>query len=252
MPVNGDAVRIPATSTQPIISGLNQSAVTLASVIVEEGAPAIGVDASGSYLQIGVSGAVRIAGGGLTLLDFGASTVDIQTEHNSLTPAPGYASLYLKGTGIGNLSINGGNVALAWRMGEVSTATNIRVCGPSCRLWSGSGVTNTTVNMLNGTAVVRHAISTLYQSGGLLTTQGSGTVGTAYVYGGIWYSNSTGVVSTTNIYGGTLDTLTCGLARTMSAINIYGGVVKIDKTYITGTIDTVGAVVLTGTTPTTV
>ena len=232
VPTNGDNVRIPATSTRAIVSSLNQSAVTLGDFIVEEGAPAIGVDSSATYLQIGLSGAFRFAGAGTALIDLGSSNIVAQVDATA-TPATGYCGLYLKGSSMSVLAINGGYVGLAWRMGETATATTIRVNAASCRLWAGSGVTNTTTTVTNGTYCGKHGITTLNVMGGIAITTHSGAITTANSYGGYFYPNSTGTITTLNVLGGIVDFTTCGAARTVTNWKHELGTLKADEGYVT-------------------
>ncbi len=250
VPVNADDVRIPATSTQAITSGLNQSAVTLTSFTVEDGAPAMGTETA--YLQIG-TGAFRFAGSGTSLIDLGSSAIVAYVD-DTVTPAEGYAGLYLKGSAISQLILNGGHTALAWRMGETATATSIRINGSAAIYWGGS-VTNTTFHANNGTAVIRHAVTTLNVVGGTIRTQGSAAVGTINVYGGICYPESSGTVTTLNMLGGTTSLLSSGIARTVTNWKLDpGAVMRHDPAYVTLSNCTVpsSAIVYTTSRPTTV
>jgi hypothetical protein len=227
--VAADDVRIPATSTQAITSGLNQSAVTLTSLTVEEGAPAIGIETA--YLQIG-TGAFRFAGSGTSLIDIGSSAIVVYVD-DTVTPAEGYAGLYLKGSAISQLILNGGHTALAWRMGETATATSIRIGGSSTIYWGGS-VTNTTFNSNAGTSIIRHAVTTCNVNGGSVRSQGSAAVATWNVYGGYAYPDSSGTVTNLNMYGGITSMITSGVARTVTNWRLEpGATFRYDPNYCT-------------------
>lgn len=248
VPVNGDDVRIPATSTQAINAGLNQSAVTLTSLVVEDGAPAIGTETA--YLQIG-TGAFRFAGSGTSLIDLGSSAIVVYVD-DTATPAEGYAGLYLKGSAISQLILNGGHTALAWRVGETATATSIRINGLAAIYWGGSSVTNTTFHANSGTAVIQHAVTTCNVNGGSVKSQGSAAIGTWNVYGGIAYPESSGTITTLNMYGGLTSMLSSGVARTVTTWRIEpGAIFRYDPAYCTlsNLTQPAAATVLTATRP---
>lgn len=230
VPIAGDAVTIPATSTQAITTGLNQSAVTLASFTAEYGAPAMGIETA--YLQIAASGTIRFSGSATSLLDVGGSAT-VQVD-NTITPSStGYSGLYLKGSGITTLLLNGGYTAFAWRAGETSSATTIRVAN-NATLWTGASVTNTTFHQEGGTSILWHGGTTMNINGGTVTTRSSGAWTTVNQYGGYFYPNSTGTISNGNCYGGTWDNLTCAVARTCTNFRLDpGGILRTNPAFYT-------------------
>jgi hypothetical protein len=232
VPVNTDDVRIPYGSAA-ITAGLNQSAVTLASFIVEPGAPAIGT--ATTNLQIGVSTTFRFAGDGTAYIDIGSSGILVQVDATG-TPATGARGLYIKGSAISVLAVNGGHVGLAWRSGETSSATTIRCANSGSSLWSGSGVTNTTYHAIDGNHIMHHGCTTLNHYNGTVITRGSGNITTVNCYGdaGTFYPQSSGTITTLNIYAGTVDTLMCGVARGITTVKLDpGGTLRTDPAYMT-------------------
>ncbi len=184
-----------------------------------------------AYLQIG-TGAFRFAGSGTSLIDLGSSAIVAYVD-DTVTPAEGYAGLYLKGSAISQLILNGGHTALAWRMGETATATSIRITNSSAIYWGGS-VTNTTFHANAGTAFIRHAVTTVNVNGGTVRSQGSGAIGTWNVYGGLAYLDSSGTVSNLNMYGGTTSMVSSGVARTVTNWRLEpGATFKYDPAYCT-------------------
>jgi hypothetical protein len=130
--------------------------------------------------------------------------------------------------------INGGHVGLAWRAGETSTATTIRVAGSGTTFWTGASVTNTTFHQENGTSVLWHGGTTMNINGGTVTTRAAGAWTTVNQYGGLFYPNGTGTIANGNCYGGTWDNLTCGIARTCTNLKLDpGGILRTNPAFYT-------------------
>ena len=216
VPIAGDDVRVPATSTQAITASLDQSGVSLGSFASEAGAPAMGTETA--YLKIASSGTIRLNGSAVSYIDVGATAVVFCD--GSSTPATGLRGLYLNGSAMTTLTVNGGHVGLAWRAGETSTATTIRVSGSSTTLWTGSGVTNTTFTQENGTSSIWHGGTTININGGVLTTYGTGTWTTVNEDGGIFYPNSTGTIGSGFCNSGTWNTSTSAALRTCTSFRL--------------------------------
>lgn len=167
--------------------------------------------------------ALFLAGGGTrgAYIDLGAAAIQAQIFNTPLAQAAGLHGLYLKGSALTTLNLVRGQVALAGLFGETSAVTTARVMGSSSRLWLGSGVTITTLEVFGGEVIVHCAVTNLIVWGGRVTTFGSGTITTADLYGGDAILNSTGTVSTLNLRGGNADTLQSGAARTITNVNLY-------------------------------
>lgn len=128
-------------------------------------------------------------------------------------------------TGIVDLYHNKGALTLA----ASSNVTNIFVGYDSVRttdatLTIGTSCTLTTLTCMGGVTTLESAITTINQTGGTLTVNGTGTITTANVYGGTLYWNSTGTLTTANVYGGgTFDASNEVKPRTITTLNAYAG-----------------------------
>lgn len=241
VPGAGDHVRIPYGSQDAITLSLNASAVAIGDFIVESGAPAIGhapATATGLgapvYLQIDPDRFV-FDGTADSFIDLGTAAIAPQIDGTS-TPSTGERGLYLLGTAMTTLAINGGHVGVAWAMGEVSTATTIAVDGSDTTAWLGAGITLTNFTQQNGTSVVLCSHTTANIHRGTVTTKGAATITTCNVYGGLFIPNSTGTITTLNVYGGIVDLTRSAAARTITTLNLYpAGAVYYDPTVATVT-----------------
>ncbi len=215
VPSTGDHVRIPASSTQSITSGLDQSAVAIGDFIVEEGY--IGeIGTAAGYLQIDPD-RFEFNGSGQAYIDIGSAAIDVQVL-GTATAASGERGLYLKGSAIDELAILGGNVGVAAIHGETATVTTCRVTGSSADVWLGAGMTLTTLQVNAGTVRLRCAATTVTVYGGTVYTEEAGAITTMTVDGGTVYPNSSGTVTTLNMDGGSVDFTRSGLARTVSTL----------------------------------
>jgi hypothetical protein len=215
VPSASDHVRIPASSTQNISSGLDQSAVAIGDFIVEEGYSGTIGSATG-YLQIDPD-RFEFNGSGQSWIDIGSAAIDVQIL-GTATASTGERGLYLKGSAIDELAILGGNVGVAAVHGETATVTTCRVTGPTADVWVGAGTTLTTLNVSQGTVRLRCAATTVTQYGGTLYTEESGAITTINLEGGTLYPNSSGTITTLNADGGTADFTASGLGRTVSTL----------------------------------
>lgn len=233
IPKATDHVRIPATSTQAISSGLDQSAVAIGDFIVEAGyTKAIGTSSTSLIID---PDAFIFSGTGTSYIDITTAAIAIEIT-TTATATTGKRGLYLRGTGITTMSVIGGSVGLAVQHNEASTVTTARVAGGS--LWLGEGVTCTTMEQTGGDNVQRCATTNTKVYGGTLTTEEQGTITTMTVEGGIVYPNSTGTITTLTHNAGTVDFTTSGNARTVTtyAASVNGvGVLRVNPNAVTFT-----------------
>ncbi len=215
VPSTGDHVRIPASSSQSITSGLDQSAVAIGDFIVEEGYTGE-IGTAAAYLQIDPN-RFEFNGAGQAWIDIGSAAIDVQVL-GTATAATGERGLYLKGSAIDELAVLGGNVGVAAIHGETATVTTCRVTGTSADVWIGAGVTLTTLRVNAGTVRLRCAATTVAVYGGTLYTEEAGAITTVNLEGGTIYPNSSGTVTTLNAEGGTADFTKSGLARTVTTL----------------------------------
>lgn len=233
-PAAGDDVRIPASSAQAISSGLKQQAVAIADFIVEKGYNGT-IGTSAEYLRIDPD-RFEFDGNGASYIDIGSAAISA-TIKGTAAAQVGKRGLYLKGSAIATLAADGGHTGVAALPGETSTVTTARVAGPQTTLWVGEGVSLTTLNVINGSAVLRCAATTVNQYAGVLTTEEAGAVTTINLKGGTLYSNSVGTITTLAHTGGTADFTGSGRARTLTTytptVSSGGTVLKVDTNTVT-------------------
>lgn len=220
VPVSTDDVVIPAGSAK-ITAGLNQSAVTLASLVFEDYQQNIG--SSTGYLQIGLSGGatefrVDILGG-QQFIDVGASTVS-PVINQTAGAASGERGFNLIGSAIATLVINGGSVGIAADAAKSATVTTVKVLDGD--VWLGENATVTTLYLTGGNVRQQCATTTTELNGGTVRTVGTGTIGTLNVYSGSVQPESTGTITTVNLYSGTINASSTKASRTITTLNVLG------------------------------
>lgn len=232
IPVSGDDVRIPVDSGA--IAGSDQSAVTLASFVVEEGFDE-GIGSSTTALRITTS-RFDFHGNGNTAayIDLAGSTCSPQI-FNTASTTRGNRGLYLIGTALNTISVIDGDVGIASRHHETATVTTVRSIGLGANVWVGAGCTLTTFYQDDGDNQLRAAATTVTCYGGTLRTKETGTIGTFNVYGGTIYPESTGTISTMLVDGGSVDFTSSGAARTVTNLKHNSGSLHYDPNYLTVT-----------------
>ena len=233
VPVNSDDVYV--ASPVAILYGLDQSAVTLASLTIAASfTETIGLPKTrfsgyteyrDDYLQISAS-TVKIGvgegqGSGRIKLNLGSVQAAIEVRKSAASAETGTPAILLLGTNASNvLDVQGGSsVGLAAFSGEVSTvATLTAVAGAS--VYCGEGCTLTTVRG-DGSITLNSAATTVTVSaGGVLVMNGSGAVTTLNVKeDGLCYYRSSGTVTTANITGA-VDCSTDASSRTFTTTNL--------------------------------
>jgi hypothetical protein len=219
VPIAGDDVDIPASSTQPITLSLNQSGVNLNSFTVEKGAPPIG--SAAGYLQIHTA-SFTFMGSALSYIDLSSSAINAEID-NTFQSSSGAIGLYLKGSALNNVAISSGNVGIAALFGETASATSVRITGKGANVVLGAGVTNSLVECSAGSTTVYCASGQILVYGGSVATAGSGAISDFEVYGGAAYPESSGTVGNMICAGGKTDTTGSGIPRTISAIQLNPG-----------------------------
>ncbi len=222
VPVNGDIVYIGDTTTS-ILYGLDQSAVTLAELHVEQtftgaiGLPRNNGDGTSayfeyrdSYLQVGATllfiGAKDGDGSERVKIDLGSvqSTVlitDSGTSADANTPA-----ILLLGTHASNVvNINRGTLGIAYYPTEVSTIATLRQAfydspADDTTVHVGAGVTLTDVKKSGGELDLYAATTTLEQTEGETTIHSGAHAAITIVSGTLNY-NSSGTLTTVSVTG---------------------------------------------------
>lgn len=238
IPQATEHVRIPANSST-ITSNLDQSAVAIGDFIVEEGAAAV-IGASTGYLRIDPN-RFEFNGSGQSWIDLHSANISVRILGTGAANT-GERGLYLRGSNLAVVSVEGGSVGLAVLAGETSTAATIRLLGDSTSLWIGNGVTvSTALDQFDGNCRLRCSAPTIRLYRGELTTEENGAVSTAaHQYGGTYIWNASGTITAYNMYAGTLDMQQSGVARTLTALNKYAGslIIRRNKEAVTITTET--------------
>jgi|LUMV01.1.fsa_nt_gb hypothetical protein len=245
VPTAGDNVFIPVGSAD-IDTGLDQSGVSLGTVLIEPGYTGnIGTytGSSPAYLQIDCTQLTSYGTGRLYLDLCHTGAVDVLIGAATAATNTGYYGTYITtdGTGtIGQLSVSSGYVALGvFADDPAQTCAELRLQGPSCYVTVGKGVTATNVDS-RGTLflLTNNTVSTLEITGGLTTVGGSGGVTSATVEAGALRHFGSGTVTSCTVSGGTLDTTGAHYDHTITALTIEAGAVTLDpETTSVGTLN---------------
>lgn len=249
VPITGDDVYL-ENSSQSITAGLNQSAVTLASLNIAQSFTGYVGDAdnylliSATALSIGYNyGGGSPAGSGRIKLNLGSNQTTIDIYNSGSSASANEPAVQILGTHAGNIArCRKGSVGLAWATGEVSTFTTIIGSFVTNQtgdldLFIGSGVTLTTITTDGGDIVLRCAATTVNGAGANIVTEGNGAVVTANISGGNFESNSTGTITNLNVTDeGIADFTKSSAARTVTNPKVSGsGKIKADPSNVTFT-----------------
>lgn len=239
VPATGDTVVIPAESSD-ILHGLDQSAVTLAALQIEQGytgrigLPELNASGGydeyrGTYLQIGVT-ALTIGGGTgqgsqRIKIDLGSvqSTVNILNSGIAeFTPA-----ILLKGTHASNvINITKGSLGVAYLPGETSAVATIRIGYISnqandAMVILGPGVTLTSLEQSGGVLTVQSATTSILQAGGTLNVL-AGAHAAILQDGGACFYSSTGTLTLAKVgNASTLDLSRDMRGKTITNCEVY-------------------------------
>lgn len=238
LPADGDTVVIPSGNVD-ILYGLNQSSVTLAELIIEQGFTGrIGLteinvnrydEYRGTYLQIGATllsiGSGTGQGSQQIKLDLGSAQTSANITNSGIsefTPA-----IQLKGTHASNVvNITKGSLGVAYLPGESATIATLRVGylgnqANDATVTLGEGVTNTNVEQSGGVLVVYSASTSIQQTGGTLYVQG-GAHASILMDGGTCFYSSSGTLTTAKAgNAATLDFSRDMRAKTVTNCEVY-------------------------------
>ncbi len=242
VPVNTDDVVIPAGSVD-ILYGLDQSAVTLTSLEIEQGYTGkIGlpeVTTSGydeyrdTYLKISATtvniGTGTGQGSQRIKLNVGANACTLNVSNSGTPVDTASRSILFLGTNAANVvNINKGSLGIASQPGEVATVATLRVgyqdnVQADADVVCGSGVTLTNIDQSGGKLTIESGTTSIDQTNGtLIILDGAHTAITSD--GGTCDYRSNGTV-TTAIIGNeaTLDLTKDMRSRTITNASIYAG-----------------------------
>jgi hypothetical protein len=227
VPVDGEDVILDLPVS--ILDGLDQSAVTLASLTISDsfGSAYIGLPRTSANgypefreqsLKIGTTTFKCDAPSGRIKIDFGTVQVAGEVRKTGQGVEQGIQAALLKGTHASNaFDVQSGSVGFAIVGGETATLLTLRTAA-SAQVLCGAGCTIGTVSG-EGTVVINSAVTTMTQAGGQWTTNGSGAITTLTQNGGLLNHNSSGTITTATIGG----TLNCGgdaTPRTITTLTI--------------------------------
>lgn len=214
IPQAGDSVVLNEEATKDIALGLDQGAVSLAGFIAT---PGFSKKVGTSLLDLRiVCTSFEWAGSGQGYVDLTTSAISPVVK-STTTPGNGQG-LYLKGSALVTVSVEGGSVGVAARPGETATVTTVRALGPNSVVLCGVGASITNGETLQGTLTFRCGATTLRCHGGTLTTLGTGVVTTVHVFAGTCVLSSSGTITTVNCNGGITDFIQSGVSRTVTTL----------------------------------
>jgi hypothetical protein len=249
VPVTGDDVVI-QNSANPILYGLDQSAVTLASLSVDQSFtgtiglprtnPAGYVEYREQYLRIGATtitiGRGEGAGSGRIKINTLAVQTTISVLNTGSAAENGLKAVLWKGTHASNaVRVTKGSFAAAAFAGETATLASLKegyrsnVAGDSdVRLGPGCTLTSCAITKLGGSLETNSSFSSLTQSGGE-TIILAGAPGTMTIQGGaVRYKSSGDYTAATIGNGGELDFRQDLQARTGGNTTLHKGSVLRD------------------------
>lgn len=238
VPEDDDNVTL-KNSSQDIDEGLDQSAVRLAVLNIEQSYTGKITDTDDAFLQISAdeiniglnTGVGSPTGSQKIKLALGTNAsgedVPIVNVFNTGTPDPSTYLPAVELTGEFNLNVRKGSVGGALGIGETATIAELRTSYVTNKetdvsLTLGSGVTLIDFIQTGGTNVIRCGVTTLEVILGTLTSEGSGAIGTVDMNGGVFKPHSTGTITTMNLDSGHANFLGSTSERTVTTLNISG------------------------------
>lgn len=242
VPVNSDTVYFSASRVS-CLYGLNQSAVTLTALNIEQsftgqlGNPDYNgnyFEYRGRFLQIGATTCTIGYGPGtgsqLIRLDFGSVQTALTVLNTGSSSETGVETVVAKGTHASNAwNVYRGSVGFAVKPGDTATVATynqgyIQSSTSDANVRFGSGVTWTTINQSGGTFEISSNGTTVTKTNGILNINGTATLTNLNLDGGPVYYRSTGTLGTAKVGdGGMLDFSQDMRARTVTNCTINKG-----------------------------
>ncbi len=243
VPVNGDDVFL-VDSSQAVTGSLNQSAVALTTLNIEQSYTG-DIATVSTFLQIGTvtlrvgfhAGRNRPTGSGRVNIDLGTTTAAqaFIIDSKTVPTDTNRSTVRLKANNAStDIFVTGGLVAIADDAADTSTIGDINV-DEAGNVIIGQGVTLTNANNDGGTLLLNSTPTTLTINGGNVTTQYAGAITTVTIRGGTFTSNSSGTITTLNVEGGTVFFDKSQEPRTVTTTNLENGSIRADETFITFT-----------------
>lgn len=250
VPQTGDTLIVANTSQSLNAGDLDQSAVTLAMLQIDQTFTGE-IGTAAAYYQVGATvvrigrydGAGNPAGSPRLKLDLGAAqsavTIDNASAVSTDADLPPIRLLANHASTV--LTVRKGLVGLACQdRTEVSTVGTVKVdfvnnVGGDATVILGAGVTVTTVTKTGGWLALGCAATTVTQRAGTLVTDGSGAITTLNADGGFVVGNSSGTIGTLEIQDGAeVDLLRSTTARAVTTCKLHsGGALSYDPAVVT-------------------
>jgi hypothetical protein len=248
VPGNSDNVYFQNSSID-VALGLDQNAVTLASLNIEQTYTGE-IGTTTTYLRIKAT-AVEIGynygpvpsqtGSPRIKLDLSNAQSYVTIHNSSASPTettmPPIRLKFVHASTV--IEVRKGKVGIAYETGETSTLATVVASYVSSKMtdadvFIGAGTTLTTLTQTGGDVILLCAATTVNAGGGTLLVSGTGAITTLNATGGTITSNSTGTITTCNISGGIVDFTKSTSARTVTTMKLdAGGQLKFDPDTIT-------------------
>lgn len=232
-PVAGDSIHI--SGSQDIDDALDSSAIDVDRFVVESSYTG-SIGSKGSPLEIGITdttGTIEFSGSGEAHLDLGASVVNM-IVHSTSSAGVGSYGLYVKGSAIAVLSVEGGKVGIAVDVpADTATITTLRCLGGRTVVGSGTTVTNVDVGSGARLTLRANCSDMDIRSGTVKTTESAAISSSVTIWGGRLIHNSTGTIASAIIQGGELDVSRGGLNVTVSSLKLNEGAFVYDPESVT-------------------
>jgi hypothetical protein len=229
-PTASDDVRFTPFYTSSLSAGATTfSAVAINSMVVEKGyRGSIGTLAA--FYQVNAS-FLEWNGGGISYLDLVGSTVDPIIYGTASAGSSGLHGLYLIGTAIGTLSVQGGSVCLAGIHGQTSTATTVRISAGSIKV--GEGCTLTNIQIHGGAVTLEGNVTNVTVENGTVYLKEDADITNLTMNGGVVHSQGRGSITTATVNSGLLN-MKGNASRTITTLQINpGGQISYDPTAVT-------------------
>lgn len=218
VPAASDDVYFTAEYVGSVKAGLDQSAIGLNSITFDPGYTGNVGSTTAGFLQVSTSSFTYAGSGAYAYFDLGSGTV-APVINNTGSNNRGAYGVYLKGTGLTNVEVNGGSVQIGYP-GDSCDAQTLNVTGGQVLINESGSVT--TINNYGGQVTTYTDNTTLNLYNGSYTLRRAAGLTTATVEDGTVNLDSSGTITTLNLNGGQLIAL-AGNDRTITTLNWKAG-----------------------------
>jgi len=215
VPSASDDVYFTAEYVGSVKAGLDQSAIGLNSVTFDPGYTGNVGSTSAGYLVLTASSFTYAGSGSYAYFDLGSGTV-APIINSTGSNRRGAYGVYLKGTGLTNIEVNGGLVQIGYP-GDTCSASTLNIT--SGRVLINESGTITTINNYGGSVTTYTDNTTLNNYRGSYTLGRDAALTTAHIESGTINLDSSGTITTLNLNGGQLNAL-AGNARTITTLQL--------------------------------